>query len=71
MLRSRASRDPLKVVRKLDAFPKVPEEYQTSSKIGGTRKQQKFLLHDVFRKLFFVEMFTHKRVVNHIISSLL
>lgn len=39
MLRSRPNRDPLKVVRNLDAFPKISEEYQQSSKIGGTRKQ--------------------------------
>lgn len=39
MLRNRGQRDPLKVVRHFDAFPKVPEEYQSSSRIGGTRKQ--------------------------------
>lgn len=38
MIRNRSTRDPLKVVRQLDAFPKVPEEYRTSTKIGGTRK---------------------------------
>lgn len=38
MIRNRSSRDPFKVVRQLDAFPKVPEEYRTSTKIGGTRK---------------------------------
>lgn len=41
MLRNRIKSDPLRVVRKLDAFPKVPEEYQQSSKIGGTRKHTK------------------------------
>lgn len=38
-LRQRFSKDPLRVVRQLDAFPKVPEEYQQSTRIGGTRKQ--------------------------------
>lgn len=38
-LRQRFSKDPLKVVRQLDAFPKVPEECQQSTRIGGTRKQ--------------------------------
>lgn len=42
-LRQRFSKDPLKVVRQLDAFPKVPEEYQQSTKIGGTRKHIEFL----------------------------
>lgn len=40
-IRQRITKDPLKLVRKLDAFPKVKEEYQTSTKIGGTRKQSK------------------------------
>lgn len=40
-IRSRSARDPLKVVRKLDAFPKVPEEYRTTTRIGGTRKHFK------------------------------
>lgn len=39
MLRSRGKSDALRVVRNLDAFPKVSEECQESSKIGGTRKQ--------------------------------
>lgn len=39
-IRNRASKDPLKLVRQLDAFPKIKEEYQISSKIGGTRKQK-------------------------------
>lgn len=38
-LRQRFSKDPLKVVRQLDAFAKVPEECQQSTRIGGTRKQ--------------------------------
>lgn len=38
-LRQRFARDPFKLVKQLDAFPKVPEECQQSSKIGGTRKQ--------------------------------
>lgn len=42
-LRQRFSKDPLKVVRQLDAFPKVPEEYQQSTRIGGTRKQNKHI----------------------------
>lgn len=42
MIRNRSSRDPFKVVRQLDAFPKVPEEYRTSTKIGGTRKHFKY-----------------------------
>lgn len=40
-LRQRFSKDPLKVVRQFDAFPKVPEEYQQSTRVGGTRKQNK------------------------------
>lgn len=43
-LRQRFSKDPLKVVRQLDAFPKVKEEYQQSTRIGGTRKQNKYYL---------------------------
>lgn len=39
------SKDPLKVVRQLDAFPKVPEECQQSTRIGGTRKQSKYRLN--------------------------
>lgn len=39
MLRSRGKSDALRVVRNLDAFPKVSEECQQSTKIGGTRKQ--------------------------------
>ncbi|XP_031637367.1 endoplasmic reticulum-Golgi intermediate compartment protein 2 [Contarinia nasturtii] len=35
-LRQRFSKDPLKVVRQLDAFPKVSVECQQSSRIGGT-----------------------------------
>lgn len=38
MLRKRSTKDTLKVIRQLDAFPKIPQEYQESSKIGGTRK---------------------------------
>lgn len=34
MLRQRKT---FKIVTKLDAFPKVPEEYTAKSKIGGTR----------------------------------
>lgn len=44
MLRRRNTKDPLRVIRQLDAFPKVPEEYQQSTKIGGTRKHYKFVL---------------------------
>lgn len=40
-LRQRFSKDPLKVVRQLDAFPKVSEQCQQSTRIGGTRKQKK------------------------------
>lgn len=43
-LRQRFSKDPLKVVRQLDAFPKVSVECQQSTKVGGTRKQNKFTL---------------------------
>lgn len=38
-LRQRFTKDPLKLVKKFDAFPKVPDECQQSTKIGGTRKQ--------------------------------
>lgn len=38
MIRNRGTKDRLKIVRQLDAFPKIPEKYKTSSKIGGTRK---------------------------------
>lgn len=59
-LRQRFSRDPLKIVKQFDAFPKVPEECQQSSKIGGTRKQLTtfvlllFSLSINFEFLFFV-----------------
>lgn len=43
-LRQRFSKDPLKVVRQLDFFPKVPEECQQSTRVGGTRKQNKRFL---------------------------
>ncbi|XP_037033369.1 endoplasmic reticulum-Golgi intermediate compartment protein 2 isoform X1 [Bradysia coprophila] len=36
MIRNRGTKDRLKIVRQLDAFPKIPEKYKTSSKIGGT-----------------------------------
>lgn len=39
-IRQRFSKDPLKLVKKLDAFPKIPEECQQSTRIGGTRKQK-------------------------------
>lgn len=39
MIRSRAQKDSLKVVRQLDAFSKIPEEYRArGSKIGGLRE---------------------------------
>lgn len=38
MLRKKTTKDTLKAIRQLDAFPKIPEEYQESTKIGGTRK---------------------------------
>lgn len=49
-LRQRFSKDPLKVVRQLDAFPKIPEECQQSTRIGGTRKQRKWekIVKDIF-----------------------
>lgn len=47
-LRQRFSKDPLKVVRQLDAFPKVPEEYQQSTRIGGTRKHIELLSDEYF-----------------------
>lgn len=47
-LRQRFSKDPLKVVRQLDAFPKVPEECRQSTRIGGTRKQTKYYLLSSF-----------------------
>lgn len=40
MIRNRSSKDRLKLIRQLDAFPKVKEEYQLSSEIGGTRMQK-------------------------------
>lgn len=36
MLRNRGNRDALAIVKEFDAFPKVPEEYTKSSKIGGS-----------------------------------
>lgn len=44
MIRNRGTKDRLKIVRQLDAFPKIPEKYKTSSKIGGTRKSNHFKL---------------------------
>lgn len=38
MLRNRGHRDALAIVKEFDAFPKVPEEYTKSSKIGGSGK---------------------------------
>lgn len=38
MIRNRGTKDPLKVVRKLDAFPKIPQEYKVGSSVGGTCK---------------------------------
>lgn len=40
MIRNRSSKDRLKIIRQLDAFPKIKEEYQQSSEIGGTRMQK-------------------------------
>ena len=37
-IRNRGTKDPLKIVRKLDAFPKIPEQYIETTKVGGTRK---------------------------------
>ncbi len=47
MIRNRGTKDRLKIVRQLDAFPKIPEKYKTSSKIGGTRtfKKRKIIIH--------------------------
>lgn len=39
MIRNRGTKDPLKVVRQLDAFPKIPHEYKVGSSVGGARKQ--------------------------------
>lgn len=47
-LRQRFSKDPLKVVRQLDAFTKVPGECQQSTRIGGTRKQN--TIYTIFPK---------------------
>lgn len=38
MIRNRGTKDPLKVVRQFDAFPKIPQEYKVGSSVGGARK---------------------------------
>lgn len=38
MLRQRnTKKDPLTIVRNLDAFPKIPDEFKVGTRIGGTR----------------------------------
>lgn len=45
MIRNRGNKDPLKIVRKLDAFPKIPQEYKVGSGVGGICKLIKSLLN--------------------------
>lgn len=35
MIRNRKGKDPIERVRQLDAFQRVPEEYQQTSAVGG------------------------------------
>lgn len=45
MIRQRKTTDPLQIVRKLDAFPKIPTEYKKTSTIGGTCKHFKYIFY--------------------------
>lgn len=76
-LRQRFSKDPLKVVRQLDAFPKIPEECQQSTRIGGTRKQNKLQMwnsananqipHNIWLCIFFTNFsFCDKPSLDHL-----
>jgi hypothetical protein len=40
MIRQRKNKDRLKIIRELDAFPKVKEEYVENTKLGGTCKKK-------------------------------
>lgn len=63
-LRQRFSKDPLKVVRQLDAFPKVPEECQQSTRIGGTRKQNENIYTNMIHidELLPIAIFDRKQI---------
>lgn len=68
MIRNRSSKDRLNAIRRLDAFPKVKEEYQTSSEIGGTRKQairppQPFELHSKSLRFFSVSVLSRLLII--------
>lgn len=80
MLRNRLGRDPLKVVRQLDAFPKVAEEYQTSTKIGGTRKHfvenslsmlNKHYTPEFWINLFYFSHFSRRQTVSVLSRALI
>lgn len=63
-LRQRFTKDPLKLVKKLDAFPKVPEEYQQSTRIGGTRKlPYTHIIYGIFLKLFLLTVSVISRAI--------
>lgn len=36
MIRNRKGKDPIERVKQLDAFQKIPDEYQQSSVVGGS-----------------------------------
>lgn len=55
MIRNRGTKDPLKVVRQLDAFPKIPHEYKVGSSVGGARKHI-YYQFEAFR-IYFVDFF--------------
>lgn len=38
MIRNRKGRDPIERVKQLDAFQKIPDEYRSSTAVGGTSK---------------------------------
>lgn len=67
-LRQRFSKDPLKVVRQLDAFPKIPEECQQSTRIGGTRKQNKYQSFDriSLNSMFLCSSFRDQPSIDHL-----